>query len=94
MNHANIYQRVQNVEISSLHEAKNQSPIESDWAINKMLSLDQGTALTKTITSGNATVISNGSFKQYIYIQQRVSSMLTTIYNREYILYTIHQAIK
>ena len=49
--------------LCSLHDTKVLLPIEDHWAISKMRSTDQILAVAKTILSGNATQISNGSFK-------------------------------
>lgn len=78
-----------NAFICRLHYATKKLTTEDHWIINTMWSMDKGKAVYKTITSGNTTGISDGSFKK-IERYHRASSKLITIYHQEYMLHMIH----
>ena len=78
-----------NVFISSLHKVKNQLPIEDYWVINKMRSMDRGTAVVKTMSFSNSIGINDGFFKQH---RGTSACILEVKNNIQSTMYNVHNA--
>ena len=81
---------ITHVFISSLYDATHQLPTEDYWEINKIWPMDQGKDMAKSIATGNATNISDGSFNQY---RGRVVCIIEASNNITSITYAVHDTL-